>query len=203
MLHFFSIFSALCFMVVPAMAQEKDELSSEKAFQFVYIAQDHSMNVQALLDKLRDDYNHAIMDGPTIFYFSRGTSPLIVKVNFPDDNRVEFEETLLPKVTEQESPSVDGNIDKKQIIALLRDNNFVYRRTDFKFYVGQSFWTMGNNEAVIASLYFVLDIINYIGDETFNLNVYCPRNIELGNNTPFGVVNPDGINDEIRLSKIL
>lgn len=192
------------------MAQVEEESPAEQTFQFVYVAQDHSMNVQALTEQLRDAYNHAIMDGPTIFYVSRGTSPMIVKVNFPDDNRNDFEDQLLPKIAEQESPSVDGGFDKKQILELLREHNFVdesghtiYGRTDFKFYVGQSFWTMGNHEAVIAPLYFELDIANFISEETFNFNVYCPRNIELDNNSPFGSLNPDGINDDIRLNKIL
>jgi len=207
---FFSILTALFFCTLQMMAQVEEESPAEQSFQFVYIAQDHSMSVQALTEQLRDVYNHAIMEGPTIFYLSRGTNPLIVKVNFPDDNRGDFDESLLAKVTEQESPSVDGGFDKQQILKLLRENNFVdenghaiYGRTDFKFYVGQSFWTMGNHEAVIAPLYFELDIANFIAEETFNFNVYCPRNIELDNNAPFGVLNPDGINDDIRLNKIL
>lgn len=208
--YFFLAFMALCLTATPIMAQDGEESPEEQSFQFVYIAQDHSMSVQSLTEQLRDVYNHAIMEGPTIFYLSRGTSPIIVKVNLTDDNRGDFEEEILAKVREQESPSVDGGHDKRQILQLLRDNNFVdetghlvYGRTDFKFYVGQSFWTMGNHEAVIAPLYFELDIANFISSETFNFNVYCPRNIDLDNNAPFGILNPDGINDDIRLNKIL
>ncbi|MBP3843326.1 MAG: hypothetical protein J6E29_06795 [Prevotella sp.] len=204
---FIFIFTAICMGV---SAQGNSESPATQAFQFVYVAQDHSMNVQTLTEQLRDDFNHAIMDGPTIFYISRGTTPLIVKVNFPDDNRGIFEDQVLAKVREQESHSVDGSFDKRQIRRLLQENNFVdgsghlmYKRTDFKFYVGQSFWTMGNHEAVIAPIYFELDLRNFITYESFNFNVYCPKNMDVDSKSPFGILNPDGINDDVRINKIL
>lgn len=207
---FFSLFSTLLLSSTSLMAQVEDESPEQQTFSFVYVALDNSMSVQMLTEQLRDAYNHAIMEGPTIFYFSRGSEPIIVRVNLPDDNRNDFEDLILAKVREQENSSVDGGYDKVQILKLLQEHNFIdeschtiYGRTDFRLYVGQSFWTMSNHEAMIAPLYFELDIANFISDENFNFNVYCPRNIEFNNNAPFGILNPDGINDDIRLNKIL
>ena len=194
------------------------EASSEKQnFAFVYVAQDRSMSWQTLKANLEDRFSHAIVEGPAIFYLSTGKKPTILAFNFsdeirePKDIKDEFEKNILTPLQEQLSYSVDGAFDKHQILNLLQEHNFirddgrlVYGRTDFEFFVGQNFWTVGNNETLIAALFFELDIVNFIVNESFNFNVYCPRSIEFPNdNAVFGTMNPDGINETITPQRVL
>ena len=213
-----SLFSFILFAYVsPAIAQiNGDEVAetpeidpSQQMFSFVYVAWDKSMSLQTLLDNMRDAYNHALVDGPTIFYLSCGSQPVVVCVNTPNDNRDNYEEGLLEVLRQQIEYSVDGLYDKQRIHELLEENNFVddngnlkYKRTDFAFHVGQKFWDMANNETLIASLFFELDMNRYIVSESFNANVYCPRAMDMDVSHPFGVMNPDNVNEKIRIRKI-
>lgn len=200
----------------PAIAQDDEEViatqeidASQQMFSFVYIAWDRSMSMQTLLDNMRDAYNHALVDGPTIFYLSCGSQPIIVRVNTPDDNRDMYEQELLDNLRQQIDYSVDGIYDKQRIHELLRENNFVdengnlvYKRTDFAFHVGQKFWDMANNETLIAALFFELDLGSYLSGESFGVNVYCPRALDIDGKYPFGKLNPDDVNERIRIRKI-
>jgi len=218
----FIFLSLLCtlfsFCATRVLAQGGGDVSLDKQnYTFVYVAQDKSMSLQTLMENVNDRFNHAIAEGPAIFFLSTGKNPTILTFNFsgesrePSEIRKEFEGTILTPLQEQLSYSVDGAFDKRQIINLLKEYNFIrddgrllYGRTDFEFYVGQNFWTVGNNEALIASLFFELDIANFNVNESFNFNIYCPRNIEYtDSNAPFGKMNPDGINETITPRKVL
>jgi len=208
------------FHAITVSAQDVDatETAPEKQhFTFLYVAKDNSMPLQTLLANVNDRFNHAIAEGPAIFYLSTGKAPTIMTFNFSDESREpsqireDFEQNILAPLQEQLSYSVDGAFDKHQILKLLQDNNFIwndgrlmYGQTDFEFYVGQNFWTSGNNEALIASLFFELDIASFIVNENFSFNVYCPRNINYTDDkAPFGTMNPDGINAAITPRKVL
>ncbi|MBR0048664.1 MAG: hypothetical protein IJP74_04995 [Prevotella sp.] len=206
------IFTLLCLALLsstPTMAQDEAETTpSKQTFRFVYTAMDPSIPLQALLKDLQDAYNHALLEGPAIFYLANGSEPIIVKVNMSDDNRDDFEERLLNWLRQNTSSSVDGSYDKQRILELLKEYNFVdnernliYGSTYFVFNVGQSFWTMSNNEVLIAAMYFELDLSFYLANDRFRFNVICPRSIEIDENNPFGILNPDNINETINVRK--
>lgn len=187
----------------PAMAQEdSNEITTpaSQTFSFVYIAQDATMSIQEIEKKLQTAWNRGVMEGPTIFYLSRGMDdPVVVKVNVEgDDNRADFENVLLPSINQDIAYSVDGPRDKKRILDLLNMHNFIaddgtplFKETNFDFHVGQDFWTAGNNEVVLAALFFELDIKKHIADD-FHFNVFCPRSVTYNEDAgPFGVLNPD------------
>lgn len=194
----------LCGFATSVTAQENDP---NKSFRLVYVAQDSSMPLEHLLETLRDAYNHAMVEGPTIFYLANGNAPIVVKVNVKDDNRDDFEQKLLPSLQENVSRSVYGRVDKENIIKLLDEANFLddtgelfHRANDLEFHVGENFFSMGNNEALIGALFFELNLSRYMGNGTFNINVFCPRSVDEGINV-FGVLNPDGVNQKVFLRK--
>lgn len=206
---FFSLFCLLSTISMPVMAQDEVETTpSKQTFRFVYTAMDTSIPLQALLKDLQDAYNHALLEGPAIFYLANGSEPIIVKVNTSDDNRDDFEGGMLAWLKQNTSSTVDGSFDKKKILGLLSEYNFtdneknlIYGRTDFEFHVGQSFWNMSNNEVLIAELFFELDLSYFLSSDRFSFNVICPRSIEIDDRHPFGVLNPDNINELISLRK--
>lgn len=223
-----SIITAICsamffFAALPAVAQDEEEEEvvtnfKNMNYKLVYIAQDKSMDQQSLETNMRDAFNHAIAEGPAIFYLSCGKDPIIVKFNFSDDYREkdvireEFEEKILLPLQEQLSHSVVASFDKEQLLELIQQNNYIdsdgmliYGNTDIEFYVGQDFWDERNNEALIASLFFELNIAPLKrANETFNFNVLCPRRVNFRDDTaPFGDLNPDGINQIVSPQRIL
>lgn len=194
---------------ISVIAQEEVEMEettssdvspASQSFSFVYIAQDATMSIQEIEKKLQAAWNRAVMEGPTIFYLSRGIDdPIIVKVNFEgEDNREDFDNKLMPSINQEISYSVDGTRDRQRILDLLNFHHFVsndgaplYKETNFDFHVGQDFWSAGNNEVVLAALFFDLDIKKHIGDE-FHFNVFCPRTVTYDEDAgPFGILNPD------------
>ena len=209
----YSILTALALLAgftMSAWAQGDDD-PSQQTFRLVYIAHDNSMSVQALEKSLQDAYNHAMMEGPTVFYMANGSNPIIVRINMADDNRGDFENVLLSSLRSQPNHTIDGSGDKRRIIEMLNQHNFVttegdlrYGQTAFEFFVGKSFWTNYNNETLIGALFFELDIVNFIMGGRVSFNVYCPRTFMPDNaQEPFGPLNPDGINQIISLHKEL
>jgi len=206
----FFILAFLCLTMgfsMPMSAQD-DVPTSKQTYRFVYVALDTSIPLQALLKDLQDAYNHALLEGPAIFYLANGSDPIVVKVNLSDDNRDDFDGRLMNWLRQNTASSVDGLFDKNRIQELLQNDNFIneeknliYGNVDFEFHVGQSFWTMSNNEVLIASLFFELDLSYYLANDRFSFNVICPRSIEIDERAPFGVLNPDNINEIINLRK--
>ena len=184
--------------------------TADQSFSLVYIAQDASMPIQEMEKKLQTAWNRAVQNGPTIFYLSRGREePVIVKVNINgEDNRADYENVLIPAINQAMTYTVDGPFDKQNILSLLEKHQFLsaegtalYRETNFDFHVGQDFWMSGNNEAVIASLFFELNIKKYIADE-FHFNVFCPRTVTYHEDAgPFGYLNPDDCRRNINLDR--
>jgi hypothetical protein len=196
------------------MAQENSEETTpspaSQTFSFVYIAQDATMTIQEIEKKLKTAWNRGVMEGPTIFYLSRGMDdPIVVKVNVEgDDNRADFDEKLMPSINQDIAYSVDGTRDRQRILDLLNVHNFIsedgtplYKETNFDFHVGQDFWTAGNNEVVLAALFFELDIKKHIADE-FHFNVFCPRTVTYNEDEgPFGILNPDDCRRYINMDR--
>ena len=103
-----SVILVICAMLMSSMssvAQDGDlaqSTTSSQSFNFVYIAQDETMPIPEMERKLKTAWNRAVMEGPTIFYLSRGLDdPIIVKVNIEgDDNRADFDNVLIPSINQ-------------------------------------------------------------------------------------------------------
>ncbi len=200
--------------VTPVAAQDDGITTgpeaSSQSFSLVYVAPDADMPVQEIEKKLQTAWNRAVQNGPTIFYLSQGREePVIVKVNIEgDDNRVDYDNVLIPTINQGVAHSVDGPHDKQQLLNLLNQHPIwgedgvpLYKETNFDFHVGQDFWTTGNNETIIAALFFELNIKKYI-PENFHFNVFCPRSVTFNDDAgPFGALNPDDCRRNINLDR--
>lgn len=210
----------MTFSVISMKAQDIEETSTdvtpEQSFSFVYIAQGNGeeMPIQEMERKLETSWS-AIQRGPVIFYLSRGMdTPMILKANMDEyadleKEREKFDE-MIASLREGIQYSVDGAHDKQRILELLQEHDFVnekgiprYVSTNFEFHVGQDFWDFGNNETVIASLFFELNISQYIKyGYDFHFNVFCPRRLTWNETEgPFGILNPDECRRYINLDR--
>ncbi len=207
--------------VLPAAAQEytdsieeedvtatdiEPELEAPK-FRFIYVAPDNNMSQQGLISALQDHYNHIVSedDSPAIFYLSFRPEPIIVKFNTGEgDNPEDFEGELLNTLRHSMSYNVTPDFDRDKILEIMRENNFVtddgaekYSDIELDFHVGKAFWDAGNNEAIIAPVFFSLNAAKYIEDGKMQFNVIfrCPPSKgSINRETPFGTMNLDDIN---------
>lgn len=216
-LIFFTLATYSLFCVQTVKAQELDEKSDStvaQSFTFVYIAQGSAEEMPiALMEKNLETAWGCIQKGAVIFYLSRGIdNPIIVKANVDgtgnyEKEREEFEEKILNSLREGIQYSVDGAHDKRRIFEILQEHEIVdslgqplYNETTFEFHVGQDFWDSGNNETVIASLYFELNIAELRKEADFHFNVFAPRKLSYNEvDGPFGVLNPDDCSQYINL----
>lgn len=214
--HIFSLSFFVCFLMMGtnANAQEggvvEEMPTTEQSFSLVYIAQDNSTPPAGLEKNLKSAWNRAMLNGPTIFFLSRGKeNPIIVRANFVEnDNRDDFDNVLIPAINQNNIFNVDGPHDKQCLLELLQQHSIIrndgvplYKETNFDFHVGQSFWTDSNNEAILAALFFELNIKKYIADN-FHFHVFCPREVKYNEEDgPFGVLNPDDCQRYINLDR--
>lgn len=226
------ICTLLLFFVNGALMAQNDENSmdggsptADRTFHLIYIAQgsQEEMPVELLKRNLESAWG-GITGGPVIFYLSRGTEePIIVQANCHEDSDIDkerqtFEEQILSRLQEAIQYSVDGSYDKKRLLELLVSDNEnglgldivdnagkpLYKDTFFEFHVGQDFWDSGNNETILASLFFELNVSSYINaGHNFHFNVFCPRRLTVDDETSvFGLLNPDDCMKYINLERI-
>ena len=190
---------------LPVMAQGEVP-KSEKKFQVVYIAHDSETPIQRLIPRLHD-YRIDAMEQASdlIIYLSSGINPIIVVYNDKQQNESEFDDILLAELNERVSHDVDAETDIEKIIQLLNENEFVSKATDgkkylnydsaaFDFYVNPKFWTLNNNESIIAPLFFALDIPNIKGGRV-TYRMYESREDRLPEGDLFGEKNLGNINE--------
>lgn len=183
-------------MVLRVDAQEN---KSSRIFQFVYITFDESTETQKLINRLNSLYNNA-MDYPelysTIFYLPNGQRPIVVKINLPGDNYKDFDK-IVSVIQQQTSNIVIGDYDVTAIHDILAENDIidengrrVYRSVDWLYYICPSFWTMKNNEFVIARLFFTLEMEKLIAMKGyFSLSILCndvKKSLRIDPSEPFG-----------------
>lgn len=211
-IKYFCLFALLLAFSLPASAQEdvtdydEEPTMDARKFRFIYVAPDDYMSQKGLIEALTDHYNHIVMEGsPAIFYLSFKPEPVVVKFNTGNgDNPDEFESELLYTLRQTMSYNVAPELDRTNILKLLNENDFmdennefIHENMEFDFHVGKSFWDAGNNEAIIAAIYFNVDAKKYIEDNKMQFNVIfrCPPSKgTLNRENPFGAMNFDDIN---------
>ena len=180
----------------------------EKELTIVYIAHTTDVPLARLTTLLEERYRGGVQfSNDVIFYLSNGSEPLIVKVNTPGENKVDFEPLIIDELWSKRSHDIDPYTDVATLIDIINKNDFIdenkelkYLSVTFDFFVGEEFWTMKYNESIIAKFYFTLDFskIKQTNPDLF-FNVYCPSEIELvyEDNKPFGLKDLDEINSNL------
>jgi hypothetical protein len=160
----------LSFFLIASISRLSAQSDTPQSFNFYFIAQDVTTPTGKLIENLKMFYEDAIsMKNPSIFYLSNGYEPIIVKVNFEDDNRIDFEDVLLRNIIVNNYHNVGGDIDYNNIVDLIASSGVVQKGylnadLDIKFYVGKDFWDIGYNESIISAVYFTLDCHKYINN---------------------------------------
>ncbi len=175
------LFAICCSAFQNIQAQKK----IERDYNFHYISHDRATPVNKLSSALQSAYDDAVeYDNIAVFYLANGSSPMIVRVNTPDDNRGDFPR-LIGQLQEVISHDVDAYSDVDSIMSFLETHPFAesdghlrYQSVNWKYFVSSIFWTMGYNEALIATLYWALDMKRISHNEEFALYVVTDDDIE-------------------------
>ncbi len=190
-------------------AQEKEDMN----LHFVYIDHEVTTPVNDLCKKLRGLQEDATeVDDGLIIYLSDGKTSLFSFTNLKDnfgknrDTEQAFVE-IIAALQDANSHDVNAHEDINNILELFDEYNFIdengevtWANVTFDFYVGTSFWALGNNEKVIAHLYESMSLANLPKDK-FNINIFKTKSDHLvfQPGLPFGDNNLGGINERVRI----
>ncbi len=183
--------------------------SESKIFRFIYVAPDKKMDRDNLIKKL-ETYANLINyeESPAFFYLPDDKTPIIVRFHL-DGEEGNLNDELIPNLRKTMSWKVTSDFDCKNILSLLSktdfidtDGNIKYKRVDIDFLVGGDFWDKKNNENVIATLFFELNVAKYLGEKMqFNVYFRGPEyryNECVDKDNPFGNINYDRINSRVK-----
>ncbi len=172
-------------------------IAQDQSVQVVYITKDYSTEVNPLCKELRDMFDFALKDKSQacVFYLANSTSPMIVKVNLPGDNRKDFDGIIDALMTKSET-IINPSTDVKSITSLFDDIGLLdqsgtpyYQNVELIYYITPTFWELGYNEQIIAALYFALDLDADWADGYVNMSIYHNEHDDLTVDEahPFGV----------------
>lgn len=181
--------------IAPLRAQY---VTTNQELSFVYVAHDENTSVNVLVGRLKDIYNDALNypeDLAAIFYLPNGEFPIVVCVNTVNDNREAFGE-LVDELQTKRSHDVDRHVDLTRIQSIFDENDIVdadgnprFRSVDWTYYVNSTFWNLGNNEYIIASLFWIFDMERLIGSKYMRINIFYSGEsdvLPVNSEQPFG-----------------
>lgn len=171
---------------------------SGKDLTFVYIAHDENTSTSALTDRLKTLYDDARNDPQgkaVIFYLPNGNYPITVRVNTPGDNQAEFS-TIVEDIQKKRSHDVEREVDLRMIQNIFNETDIIddnggrkYNHVEWIYYVNSTFWELGNNENIISSLFWIMDMEKHIGDGYLGVYIYyCEETdaLPFDESLPFG-----------------
>lgn len=154
--------------------------NSSQRLQVVYISKDYTTETNPLCSELRDMYSFAEKDNneAVVFYLANSTSPLIVRINLPGDNRKDFDKLIDALMTKSETiinPTTDLQrlVELFEEIPILSDNgDRNYQNVEIVYYITPTFWELQYNEQIIASVYFSLEMDANWAKDYFSMSIY-------------------------------
>ena len=186
---------------------------SSMNLHFIYIDHETSTPINKLCERLRTMRDDAVeVNDALILYLADGYTPRVSLINLEDlrgkqRDQIDAYTGIISALQNANSHDVIAREDRRHIIDLFEEFNFVdesgklhFNTVIMDFYVGPSFWSLGNNEKIIAHLFTIFKASSFTRDK-FAFNVYKPRGIELGyeKGTPFGDNNIDDINNKLSI----
>ena len=208
-----TILLALFFCLFIRQIIAQDAGYSSMNLHFVYIAHETSTPVNKLCEKLRTLRDDAIeVEDAFIIYLSDGRQSLLSLTNLKDFNQKGRDQEsayvdIIAALQDTNSHDVIAREDRKNIINIFDEFNFtneagqlLFSSVVMDFYVGPSFWALGNNEKIIAHLFTAFKAADFPRDK-FSFNVYKPKGQTLGydKGMPFGDNDIDGINKKLSI----
>ncbi len=187
--------TAVCLLTLLLTASGQDK--SGKDLQFIYIAHDETTAVGSLIDRLTEAYNDARNYPETrelILYLANDEYPIIVQVNTENDNQGQFG-LIIEELQTKIAHTINPEVDRETIVALFNQNDMIdedgkpiYYSVEWTYYVNSTFWSLGNNEDIIAGLFFIMDMKKMIDAGYMRVYVMYGQNDRLpyDKNLPFG-----------------
>ena len=191
----------LCLLVASllfGLSSVHAQRSSEQDFSFIYIAHDENTPVQYLIERLQMAYSDAINypdEIAVVFYLPNGDAPLCVEVNTKSDNRADFDK-IVDELQTKRSHNIEPKTDRQRVQDIFNANDIIddggnplYKSVTLTYYVNSTFWSLQNNEYVIASLFFVMDMEPMIQSGYLKVNVLYSGEYDLlpyDKELPFG-----------------
>ena len=194
--------------IASAGAQQDDGMKGMRTFYFYYVAHDNTTPVDDLINRIYQDYN-SVMENeaaayPMIIYLSSDDRPVIVKINLPGANPDDYDNRFVQELYMRDSHVVNPNKDVATIMQLFNDAGMLnsdgtvaYGKAMLNFFVTPRFWTSGQNEELIANLFFAMDLDKAMEDgDKLDISIYHPTASPLNQNVeaPFGRKNLGNIN---------
>ncbi len=189
------IVTAVCLLALISTAFGQDK--SSKDLNFIYIAHDENTAVGSLVDRLTEAYNDARNYPDTrdlILYLANDNDPVIVQVNTDNDNQGAFGR-IIEELQTKISHTINPDADREAIVSLFNANDIIdeagnprYYSLEWTYYVNSTFWSLGNNEDIIAGLFFIMDMQKMIDLGYLKLYVMYGENDRLvyDKEQPFG-----------------
>ncbi|MBQ5844469.1 MAG: hypothetical protein IIW52_06405 [Alistipes sp.] len=172
--------------------------TSNQELSFIYIAHDENTAVQTLINRLKEVYYDALNypeDKAAIFYLPNGEFPVVVQVNTINDNKQDFGK-LVDHLQTKRSHDVDRHTDLvtiqqifNEVPIITEDGEPCFRFVDWNYYINSTFWNLGNNEYIIASLFWIFDMQPLIESMKLKVNLYYSSEydvIPFNSESPFG-----------------
>lgn len=164
------------FAAISAIAQD----NKGKDLTFIYISHDENTPTQTLISRLQAHYNDATYypeSYATIFYLTNGVNPIIVKMNVEGANPQDFDK-LIEDLQAKRSHDVAPETDREKIMEIFAEvdllddeGNPAFNSAQWNYYVNSTFWLMNNNEHVIASLFWIMDMEPMVKSGYLQVNI--------------------------------
>jgi hypothetical protein len=199
-----------CFVIaLSAKAQDYSKMN----LHFIYIAHETSTPVNKLCERIRTVRDDALeVEDALIIYLSDGVLSPVSLTNLKDQSGLhrdspESYTDIIAALQDFNSHNVVARNDRTNLLNLFDEYNFLdesgrlrFNSVIMDFYVGSSFWLLGNNEKIIAHLFTAFDAARFPKDR-FSFNVYKPKGEKLNfvEGMPFGDNNIDGINSKLKI----
>ena len=164
------------FAAISAIAQD----NKGKDLTFIYISHDENTPTQTLISRLKAHYEDAKYypdSYATIFYLTNGENPIIVRMNVEGANPQDFDK-LIEDLQAKRSHDVSPETDREKIMEIFAEvdllddeGNPAFNSAQWNYYINSTFWLLNNNEHVIASLFWIMDMEPMVKSGYLQVNI--------------------------------
>lgn len=171
----------------------------EQMLSVYYLSKDYTSETNVLCAEIKEIYSSALRDPSqaVVFYVPNSTSPQIVKINLPGDNREDMDKVFEALITKNET-IIDPSTDLKSIVNLFdsipllnSSGEKIFLNVELYFYITPAFWELRYNESIVSSAYFALDFGGSWAKDYCSMSIYhCSSDgLVVDEKLPFGFKN--------------
>ncbi len=190
------VVTAVCMLTLLVNSWGQNDKSAKELY-FIYIAHDENTAVGSLVNRLSEIYDDARNypeERELIIYLANDDDPKVVQVNTDNDNQNDFG-FIVNDLQTKTSHTINPIVDRETIISIFNENDIIdeegnprYRFVDWNYYVNSTFWSLGNNEDIIAALFFIMNMEKMIESGYMRVSVLYGEGegLKYNKTLPFG-----------------